>query len=824
MFYLVHYFYKCIKNNLIVGKIIKKMLIKKFFIIVLMLFSVYSYGKDVDVVNNIQFKGLKHVSQNEALKSIVFHTGKKISERDIKNSIDSLFQTGKFKDIKVIYSKKSLIFYVQEKPIISNVIFSGNTLISSAMLDQYLKNINIKEGSFFDEVVINIFVKNIEDFYYNLGRFKSQVQVLKTLSKDNTINLKILINEGVITKINNITILGTKNFSKTKILSLFESQDHSIWWNFWHPCIYSPKNLNKDLNILNDFYLNHGYFNFHINNKKINFIQEKNQVDIIINISEGNQYRILKSFINGNIFPYETSIQKLININTNELYNKEKINNIIYNIKQFLSEYGYINATVKVNPTVNDKTKLIILDFNIDIKQRVFVHRIHFIGNKITQDKILRREIKQIEGKYIDTSLIESGRQALQNTKYFSNVEVIKKMFSYNPNQVDVIYRVQEKTTGSINFGLGYGMDNGISFNTSISQNNIFGSGNSFKANIIKNNHQKYADIFITYPYFLFNIENLNTRLFYNHFKYNFNNIDNLTKKTYGLESSLGMSINNRNKINFGLGYTHSGILEQENHLNSNNIKQKPIDSSFLKNSIVDDVTINYSLTHSTLQYHYFPISGKRISISGKNTLPGSDNNFYKFILDSVNYLPINKKNNIIFLSHIHLGMGNIFNKEKLPFYENFYFNNDNHIRGFHTNTIGPKKIYDISNAKKCIGYLNNNVCESIYSIGGNLSFTSNLEIITPIPFIDENYSKFLRPSFFFDTGNIWDTSSYYHKEEHILSLLKNNILNKMYSSIGFSLQWFSPIGPLVFSYSLPMQQDNNYQLSPFQLNFGKNW
>ncbi|WP_044035053.1 outer membrane protein assembly factor BamA [Buchnera aphidicola] len=799
------------------------MFIKKFFITFLVLFSISSHAKNIGVINNIQFKGLQHVSQTEVSKSIMWDIGKVISEYDIQKSIKSLFATEKFKDIKVVYSKKNIIFYVKEKPIISNVIVTGNNIIKSSILNSYLKKLNIQKGSMFDPIFINIFVKTIEDFYYDLGRFQSNIQIFKQLSQDNTVNLKILFNEGVTKKINSIKIVGAKHFSQEKIISLFKSKNYSIWCNFFKTCFYSPKQLNQDVQMLNNFYFNHGYVSFHINDKKINFIKDKNQVDITINISEGEKYRISKIFINGNFSPYQGFIKKLIKIHANELYNQEKINSIIDDITKLLSENGYIDAFVRVTPKINHQTKTIVLNFLINIKKRFFVHRIHFIGNKITQDKVLRREIKQMEGKYINTNLIELGKKSLQKTKYFKNIEIIKKIHSLGSNQIDIFYKVQEQPTGSINFGLGYGMDNGISFNTSLSQDNLFGSGNSFKASIIKNNNQKYADISIIYPYFISNIKDLNTRFFYNDFKYNFNNFSYLVKKTYGLESSLGIMINNFNNINIGLGYTHNEINNQEKTIDTYNIKSQSIDSNFLKDKIVNNFTLNYSWIHSALEYFYFPISGNQIYMSGKNTIPGSDNNFYKFILDSKHYFQLNMNKDFIFFSHVHFGIGNILNKEKLPFYENFYANSENNIRGFRINTIGPKKIHNIANLKNCIGHINNNKCESIDSIGGNATFTTNLEIITPIPFIDHQYSNYFRTSLFLDVGNIWDISLYNDKKIDMFSL-ENNILNNIHSSIGASLQWLSPIGPLFFSYSIPMQQDNNYELEPFQFHFGRNW
>ncbi|MCU4136985.1 outer membrane protein assembly factor BamA [Buchnera aphidicola (Sitobion miscanthi)] len=803
------------------------MLIKNFFIAFLIFFNVVACAKNTWIVKDIQFKGLQNFSQNEALKNIVFNIGSEISQNDINNSIKSLFKTGRFEDIQVFSSEKTLVFNIRERPIISDIVVSGNYIVKNSILDTFLKNLNIKKGSSFNDYFINVFIKTIETFYCDLGRYKPSVKILKIFSKNNIVNLKILINEGLPIKINNIKILGIQNFPTEKIMSLFKLKDHRSWWNFLDKCTYSPKQLNSDLEHLKDFYLNHGYFNFHLNNKKVDFFQNNNKVNIIINISEGKKYRISDFFINGNVFPYEKLIKSFIKINHNEVYSKEKIDFIVNKTIRFLSEKGYINASIEVDPKIDYEKKTIVLNFNMDFKNRFSVKRIRFVGNEITQDDVLRREMKQIEGKYFNVKLVELGKKLLENTKYFSNVEIITKLNSRESNQVDIIYKVKEQSTGSINFGLGYGVDSGTSFNTSFSQENILGSGNSVKASFIKNNNQKYADISMSYPYlFSNNSVDFNTRFFYNDFKYNFNSISNTIKNTYGFESNLGLLVNNANRVNFGFGYTHNGINNKAKKIGSILEENTLLDTTiFLKNSVVDDFTLNYSWIYNSLEYFYFPISGNQTYFGGKNTVPGSDNNFYKTVLDSEEYIPLNKEKSFIFLSHIYMGIGNSFDKEKLPFYENFYASSGNNIRGFRMNTIGPKTIYNDTDLKDCVGYKkNNNVCESIDSIGGNLTLVSNLELIVPLPFIKDKYSKFLRASLFFDFGNVWDTQSDDMKNINSFSFLKDNIFNDIYSSVGLSLQWFSPIGPLVFSYGFPLQKNKNYQLEQFQFNFGKNW
>jgi outer membrane protein insertion porin family len=788
-----------------------------------MFFSVNVFSKNVWIIENIQFKGLKYFSKDEVLKNIFFNIGSNISENDIKHSIKSLFQTGKFETIKIVHSGKTIIFEIKERPIISNITFSGNKIIKDSILKKYLTELGIKEGNFFNPFLNTVFVKNLKEFYSNVGRYNSDIKIFKKISSNNKIDLQIFIHESNLVEINHIKIIGNNHFPRDKILSLFKLKDCKSWWNFLEKRFYYSQQLEEDLKNLSNFYLNQGYYYFNIHRKKVRFLKDKNKVNITVYISEGKKYKISNFFLNGNLLQYYQSIKNFINIHNNEFYNKEKITLIVKKIQRFLSEKGYIDPKIIIYPQINFKEKKIILNFNIDIQKRYFVNKINFRGNELTQDIVLRREMKQIEGEWFNLKLIELGIKSLEKLKFLSDITVQKEILFNKENGVDITYTLKEQPTGTLNFGLGYGRDSGLSFNASISQDNLFGSGNSLKASIIKNDNQKYADISIMHPYFIDDGTNLDTRIFYNDFKYNINSFYNIVKTTSGFESDLSFLINAFNRVNIGFGYTHNGLLNKEEKFFSKNGNKSS--DKFLKTSLVDDFTLNYSLTHDTLKYFYFPISGNQTYISGKNTIPGSDNKFYKFLFDSEQYIPLEEEKKFIFLTHIRAGIGNSLNKEKLPFYENFHAIDSNNIRGFRANTIGPKKIYINSNLEECLGYNKKSIfCESVDSIGGNAMIISNLELITPIPLIKTEYSKFLRSSFFLDAGNIWDTRWDKEQNIHFSQFPDYTILNNIQASIGISLQWFSPIGPLVFSYAYPIYKNKNNQLEAFQFNFGKNW
>ncbi|QNS02087.1 MAG: outer membrane protein assembly factor BamA [Buchnera aphidicola (Pentalonia nigronervosa)] len=799
------------------------------FFILMVFFSTNVYAKNTWIVRDIKLEGLKHVAAKEVFRNLVFNIGSKISKNDIKNSILALFKTKKFENIRVISSSNILIFKLQERPLIQNIFITGNSMIQDTVLKKYLTQLEIDHGFFLNPFHIKIFKKNIRQFYHDHGKYACNIKILSIPHTDHTIDLKIIISEGSLTYLNKIKIFGNDHFSGDKIISLFELNHHNIWWNIFEKNFYSYKKLQQGLKKLKDFYLNQGYFYFKIKQHNIHFSKNKNKVDIIIDIFEGHQYKISRFLIHGSVFNHYNDILNIVNLHNDELYNQEKIYSIVNDIKKLLFQYGYIKSQVILSPQINHRDKTIILNFNIDLQKRYFVRKIYFSGNKITKNFVLQRKMQQSEGEYFNIKKVENGKKKLEKTGYFKHVNVMYNIFSDKLRQIDVIYQVEEQSTGSVNFGLGYGFDSGLSFNSIISQDNLFGSGNNLNTNVTVNKYQKYADLSIGYPYFFSKKTEFNTRIFYSNKKYHLDDEENIFKKTYGIESNLGFRINDTDIVNIGTGYAHNAIkkfYDQKNHtfLKSNTSNSDSLINDANKNNLLNDYTISYSWMHDSLKYLYFPIFGNRTYISAKHTIPGSDNHFYKIIFDKVKYTPLNKKKNFIFLYHVHMGIGHGFKKHRLPFYENFSINNFNNIRGFQSETIGPKTIFDDIISKNCIQKEDNQLCESNRSIGGNAVIISNFELITPIPLINKKYSQFLRSSFFIDVGNIWNTNinNIQDVDSSTFSMLHN--LKNTYSSFGVSLQWFSPIGPLVFSYAHPIQKNHDRQLEPFQFNIGKNW
>ncbi len=776
-------------------------------------------------VKDIEVKGLQRVALGAALTHIPFNVGDSLNKFKISQSIKALYKSGHFNDIRVYRDGDRVIYRVRERETISEITFDGNNDLKDEQLTGSLDGNNIRVGETLDRTVISGIEMGLEDFYHSVGKYNADVTATITHLPRNRVNLEFKFTEGEAATIKQINLIGNDVFTDAQVLDKIELTFDSPWWDFMAQDRYQKQTLQGDMETINSFYLDRGYLRFKVDSTQVSMTPDKQAVYIALNITEGETYRISEVEFIGDMAGFDKTIRAINPLQVDELYNGAEITYTEEVISKFLGRFGYAYPKVVTIPDINDENHTVKLSISIDPGKRIYVNKINISGNNVTADKVLRRELRQMEGAWLSNSLVEHSKARLSRLPYMETVEFEINQIPGEEDIANVDFTVKEQASGSFTAGLGFGDQTGISLNAGIQQDNFLGTGNRLGFNINTNKYSRSASVSYTDPYFTVDGVSLGGEVFYQNFDAGDANLVDYNNKTYGVGLNWGFPINEYVRLGFGVGFTHNQISSLQTYEQIKAFYELHTDPNDPSAPLAfKSYDLNANLSRSTLNRGTFPTAGNQQNLSFKITTPNaSDVQYFKVNLNTKFYFPLTRNQRWTVLARMELGYADGYGEvngtddQILPFWENFRAGGSDTLRGFESNTVGPRAIYVTDGI----------VSISRQSVGGNAIALAGLELIVPTPFLDESYSNSVRTSLFVDAGSVWDTkfdvADYqYLAPEELDKLDDYSDINRFRASAGLSLQWLSPMGPMIFSFARTIKEEEGDDTSFFSFNIGR--
>ncbi len=812
-----------------------------------LMLSIASFAKAAPnsefIVQDIRIEGLQRVALGAALTYLPVTVGDEMNSFRISQLIRSMYSSTHFEKIQIFRDGNTLLVKVAERPTISNIVFEDNDDIKDEQLQGSLNDANILVGEPLDKTVLTSIENGLKDFFYSIGKYNADVTAIITPLPRNRVDLKLLFEEGDSAKIQQINIVGNDTFNDPELLDLVELKFDTPWWDFLSETRYQKQTLTGDMETITSHYKDRGYLRFNIDSTQVSMTPDKTGIYVTLNVEEGEQYTISEVELIGDLLGYEDYIKLVLPLTSGELYNQAEVTYTEEFISKYLGRYGYAYPTVTTIPDINEEDKTVKLVLSVDPGKRIYVRRINFAGNNGTADEVLRQSVSQMEGSWLSNASLESSKNSLSRLTYMENVDFETVRLPGEEDKVDVNFTVKEQPSGAFNAGIGYGDRTKLSLNAGIQQDNFLGTGKRIAFNISTVSYQKSVQLSYTDPYFTIDGISLGGSVSYSEFDGSSANLIQYNSKQFSVGSNIGYPIDQFNRINFGLTYSTVELFQNQPFVQTTRFNNQFVDPNNPDAAInYDSFLASIAWSRSTLNRGVFPTAGSSQRASFAITTPNSDVNYFKTEIDGKWYFPLSRNQRWSFLARLKMGYGNGYGDvggidQVLPFTQHFTAGGADSLRGFENNTVGPRGLQTTPstvatdpNGKVILGDdSNDTISLSGRSLGGNAMVLGGIELIVPTPFVDVDFDNSVRTSFFVDVGNVWDTEFDYdrYKTLEINSFNDDGLIDysdpTLYrASGGLSVQWLSPMGPMVFSFSKVIQEREGDDSKFFTFNIGQ--
>ncbi|AOK31967.1 outer membrane protein assembly factor BamA [Burkholderia singularis] len=738
------------------------------------------------VVQDIKIEGLQRVEAGSVFAYLPLKQGETFTDEKASEAIRALYATGFFTDVRVATQGGVVIVQVQERPAIASIDFTGIKEFDKDNLNKALKAVGLAQGRYYDKALVDKAEQELKRQYLTRGFYAAEVTTTVTPVDANRVSILFSVAEGPSAKIRQINFIGNKTFSTNTLRD--EMQLSTPNWFSWYTKndLYSKEKLTGDLENVRSYYLNRGYLEFNIESTQVSISPDKKDMYLTVTLHEGEPYTVSGVKLAGNLLDREAELKKLVKVKAGDRFSAEKLQQTTKAIVDKLGEYGYAFATVNAQPEIDQSNHKVNLTLVVEPSRRVYVRRINIVGNTRTRDEVVRREMRQLESSWFDSSRLALSKDRVNRLGYFTDVDVTTVPVEGTNDQVDVNVKVAEKPTGAITLGAGFSSTDKVVLSAGVSQDNVFGSGTSLAVNV--NTARSYRTLTVTQvdPYFTVDGIKRITDVFYRTYQplyYSTNSSFRII--TAGGNLKFGIPFSETDTVYFGAGFEQNRLdVNMDDTSTPESYKDYVRQFGRVSNTV--PLTIGWS--RDARDSALIPSRGYFTQANVEYGVPVGKIQYYKADIQAQYYYSFARGFilGLNFQGGYGNGIGNAY-----PIFKNYYAGGIGSVRGYEPSSLGPRDK------------------QTNDPIGGSKMIVGNIELTFPLP--GTGYDRTLRVFTFLDGGNVWGNAPGG----------TSTGANGLRYGYGVGLAWISPIGPLKLSLGFPLQKHTGDQYQKFQFQIG---
>ena len=747
--------------------------------IVLLFFLVFSVNLDAEEKNIviINFEGNSKVDADAIAMNISSKENAKFSEEVVSQDVKNIYNMGYFESVRAEFEEVDdgviLSFVLKEKPFVRTFEVQGNDAITIEKINESIK---VKQHSFLDEVALKESTEAILSQYADEGYFIAEIKNEFVDMGNNEITVRFKIDEGEKVKVKKIYFPVIEDSVADEIKSIMGTKEANYFSWLTGKSKYKREELFTDISRVESYFMDRGYVNVKVEKPIVTISEDRRWIYISIFVERGDQFKIGKIDIAGDLIFNKDDMMKDLKSRENEYFNRSIISEDINNLTELYGKLGYANANINPLTRVDPDEKSVDLTLKIRKNKLAYIDKINITGNTKTRDKVVRRELKIQEGELYNIDRIKFSRERIYARGFFEEVDFSTKPGS-EPSLVNLDVRVKEGNTGTLTAGFGFSSIDQFIFTTQMSFGNFLGYGQKFSINAELGSRRQVLNASFFEPYFMDSDWSFGSDMY-------------ITERTYLFRVK-------RTGGNLRWGYLvgdYTRLFVQYKYEDTEVKDTGATDTRLFTSGVTSSLT--FSLSRDTRDHPFDTSKGSVLtgSVEVASRFLGGDFDFAKFDVSFSKFFPLFAKTVLMFKAQG--GYGRTMGDDRLPFSERYLLGGPNDVRGYNYWSVGP--------LEPIIAINNDPASPTIDKpVGGNKMTVFNAEYLFNI-FKPAGIKGVL----FFDAGNA------YNEEESFFK-------SPLRMGWGFGIRWFTPVAPFRFEWGFPIHRMSGERASVFEFSIG---